>query len=68
MSKLTRNLLLNTITDRNYMQSVLPQRKITQFKVPNKTTKQLLRLRNIETNKINKEQCKTSITHMTCYI
>ena len=44
--KLTGNLLLNTITNINYTQSVLTQRKIQQSTVTNKTTKRLRQYRN----------------------
>lgn len=45
-SKLTGNLLLNTITDVNYMKSVFPQRKIQHSKVTKKTITETMQYQN----------------------
>ena len=57
------NLLLNTITSANCIQSVFPHCKLQQSEV---TTKRLLTQKNMETNKINKKR-KMNLTLIICY-
>ena len=58
-SYLKVTFLLNTITDVNCIQSVLIHCKLQQSEVTRK--KRLVRLNNIETNKINKREGKIDL-------